>query len=72
MKKTIQAAIIAAYLLLSVFTMAQINYLNACKAASQSEGSDTAVEQAMQAYGFNCAWYEVPTVADKLIALFTI
>lgn len=69
-KNTIQAAIVAAYLLLSVFTMAQVNYLNACKAASQSEGSDMAIEQAMSAYGFNTPWHEVPTVGEKIKALF--
>ena len=59
-------------MLMAGITAAQLNYLHAIKAAQQSEGSDQAIETAMQAHGFNVDANDPnePTTTDKIVALF--
>lgn len=49
---------------------AEINYSTMLDRTRCCEGSDAAIEQVMQEYGFNQAWHEEITAADKVVALF--
>lgn len=49
---------------------AEKNYQDALFYARQSEGTDSAIEQAMSEHGFNVAWHETPNQLDKIKALF--
>jgi len=66
---------IAACLLVGVvflITVANIHYNNATFAASQSEGTDQAIEQVMSEYGYNIDAMNTqePTLIEKVKALF--
>ena len=54
-----------------ILSFAQLNYECALQEARESEGSDSAIEQAMAQRGFNLTWYAPePTTIQKVKALF--
>ena len=70
MKKIIISSLIRfTYSFLILFTFAQINYLNALKVASQTEGSDAAIQAAMFAHGFRTDIFEEVTTVEKFQAI---
>ena len=71
MKKVIYLAFIA---IIAVILAAEFNYAKAIKKATQSEGTDIAIEMAMSEYGFYIDAIDttIPSPITKLRALFKL
>ena len=46
------------------------NYNNACEAAANCEGSDIAITETLNKYGFYLDVFETPTITDYLMSNF--